>query len=1220
MGIPAENQPAFEPVSANWISRIVTSYNSANLSSTDSLLTIAIDLSELLNELDMSASSVNFSKNNTLHPTVANIIKYRWLLLNNQLGVAGDLLSNLDKELNGIPSKLLLAELYFYQSKKKDAANLILDINPTEFEPLPLFALMAFNILCSVEKTHEALEFLLATSLEKAVPWQASIYPEYWDMKYRLNLAELHESGVRTDRARHEARRCMDFVFNDLLLAAHFTNNVSEKLDDTIISETVETKLPQMAARMLESFEESQEFLVRDATAAHAILKKPVSLSNWKLILQAINNALHNQGGQESIFRFCQRCFSSQDFETIEKIFTVFDLINEEKLHTQEMKSTFKQMKADYAFIRDEFESAANVYIENRVFYGEEPNFLAKLAAASEKANQLEQATNLWGLLAQSCDEAWIYASKYLKEIEVLATRSANDISLSILISTCLAANSRVEDGIQLLTEKYKQGNRETELLMHLLRMLYMNSDNSDNSLQIELAGKYVENGGDHLLTLQIALQSCINQDVNQYPRNMIVPKLRQNHPQVIAMEAIRLCNEGNAHLGLGLLLETEVWKCISNPYALSMCEQVFAQTNKLDLALRCCERILEIEDDNEWAIAGIAKLTYMSNDSNSAIQMYNRALEIVPDYRFAVFQLTSILASEEKYDDAFHLVQTELSRSLQPCYARLLIKLTETVSPDKLRETIDAVIHILPNFEIEDKYKRFDTRYRDKQFDKNLKNTFQKSEFNDYVSNIIQVTTNFLSDLLYEIDNDALHVCAIVPAEFPRANMENPEEMSSEQQKLAELPRILIITKTIENNVDDVVQQRQAAIETASKRTGIHKVAEIQCIHLPILWNTLVTSWRSTCMNLMHAVPLYDETRILESLRLVLEHRDLVLDKFDKYVMCYAIAGSVVKEKSIATSDIDVWIVIDDTDVRKMTRQELLKKTRRIVIEMIPEARRTAASSNPNQLPVNIQLYLLTDYWTSLRDGNPIIHTLLRDGVPLYDRGIFSAWKILLREGNIRPSRVAIEKYVQSSKQLIERIEDKVKEILEEDLYYACLTICQAALMAEGIEPPSPGTAADLMKRVFVEKLGLLSEQDTSVLAQTVKSRKDIEHNRISGRDPFLAAELYPKAKELVSKVSTLIDTRQKDISLSLLQNLHEQVHEVGQDKLRHIGIDTETNNTPFYIMLKEKGLLPSSIADWFARLDLAFDHKDVNPEDVDIWLMEAGSRLMYLQNLSST
>ena len=83
---------------------------------------------------------------------------------------------------------------------------------------------------------------------------------------------------------------------------------------------------------------------------------------------------------------------------------------------------------------------------------------------------------------------------------------------------------------------------------------------------------------------------------------------------------------------------------------------------------------------------------------------------------------------------------------------------------------------------------------------------------------------------------------------------------------------------------------------------------------------------------------PVYD-TGMLAAIKIAEIHKNMVMKKFEKYVVSYVLGGSLVQGKATPESDIDVWIVVDDTDVKKMTRVELREKLRAIILGMGTEA-----------------------------------------------------------------------------------------------------------------------------------------------------------------------------------------------------------------------------------------------------------------------------------------
>src|SRR3990167_2941982 len=207
------------------------------------------------------------------------------------------------------------------------------------------------------------------------------------------------------------------------------------------------------------------------------------------------------------------------------------------------------------------------------------------------------------------------------------------------------------------------------------------------------------------------------------------------------------------------------------------------------------------------------------------------------------------------------------------------------------------------------------------------------------------------------------------------------------------------------------------------------------------------------------------------------------------------------------------------------MTRAELKDKLRAIIIGMGIEAGDITGVQNK----LNIQIYILTDFWDSLREANPIIFTLLRDGVPFYDRGIFMPWKQLLQMGRIKPSREAIDLFMSTGEQSITRIKYRLKEMGMEDTYYAILTPSQAALMLYGIPPPTPRETPEVMEEIFVKREKMLEKEYVDILKKNVDLRKKIEHGdkkELSGTelDEYItSAEKYLKRiRELFKEIES--------------------------------------------------------------------------------------------------
>lgn len=294
-------------------------------------------------------------------------------------------------------------------------------------------------------------------------------------------------------------------------------------------------------------------------------------------------------------------------------------------------------------------------------------------------------------------------------------------------------------------------------------------------------------------------------------------------------------------------------------------------------------------------------------------------------------------------------------------------------------------------------------------------------------------------------------------------------------------------------------------------------------------------------------SAPVYDNG-MLSAIKIAEIHKTMVLKKFEKYIVSYVLAGSLVQGKATPTSDIDVFIVIDDTDVKKMTRFELKEKLRAIILNMAFEAGEITGVKNK----MNIQTYILTDFWDSIKEAQPVIFTFLRDGVPFFDRGIFMPWKQLLRMGRIRPSMEAIDIYMSSGEQALDRVKAKLKEIGMEDFFWALLTPSQAVLMLNGVPPPTPKETPGILRDVFVVKEKMLEEKYVKILEKVISIRKELEHGT---RTTFTGKELdvlQTEAGDYLKRITELASQIEKRNEEKTVVHMYDSLVTILRDILR--------------------------------------------------------------------
>ncbi len=329
---------------------------------------------------------------------------------------------------------------------------------------------------------------------------------------------------------------------------------------------------------------------------------------------------------------------------------------------------------------------------------------------------------------------------------------------------------------------------------------------------------------------------------------------------------------------------------------------------------------------------------------------------------------------------------------------------------------------------------------------------------------------------------------------------------------------------KKIPEMKKEIIKQVEVVQKTLKQKIWLQ-------IKTPVdIWEVALDSKFELSGAIAMSFPLYDKG-FLGALRVAEIHKSLVLQKFEKYVVSYVVGGSLVRGDAVKTSDVDVFVIINDTDVKRMPRLELKERLRSIIYQYIGQAEDLAGVKNK----LSPQIYLLTDFWESVKDAHPVIFTFIRDGVPLYDRHTFMPWKALLRMGKLKPSPEAIDMFMSMGDQTIKRAKRVLLDVVIQDIFYGVSTPSQALLMLYGLPPTNVKETVKEMKRIFVDKEKMLEKKYYDILEEImIKYYKGYEHGKV---------------KEVSGKE---IDRLLKNMELYLkrLQELREQIEKRAQEK----------------------------------------------------------------------
>jgi uncharacterized protein (UPF0332 family)/predicted nucleotidyltransferase len=236
------------------------------------------------------------------------------------------------------------------------------------------------------------------------------------------------------------------------------------------------------------------------------------------------------------------------------------------------------------------------------------------------------------------------------------------------------------------------------------------------------------------------------------------------------------------------------------------------------------------------------------------------------------------------------------------------------------------------------------------------------------------------------------------------------------------------------------------------------------------------------------------------------------MLAKYGPLVRSVVLFGSTARDTWRGESDIDVFVIIDDT--RTKISPGMREKM---------EGEMEAMAKKASPLLSLQQPYMLTEFWNMVRIGHPIVFNFIREGVPVYDKDIFLPIKRLLQMGEIKPSKEAVEKYIERGPGRIKRVESAKMYMIVEDLYYAMLESAQAVLMFMGKSPPRPSEAPAALRKDLVETR-FMKDVYVRYLEDIIKIRKDVEHKKINKISGQKLDEWITKSNKFVRVMQNLI------------------------------------------------------------------------------------------------
>lgn len=214
-------------------------------------------------------------------------------------------------------------------------------------------------------------------------------------------------------------------------------------------------------------------------------------------------------------------------------------------------------------------------------------------------------------------------------------------------------------------------------------------------------------------------------------------------------------------------------------------------------------------------------------------------------------------------------------------------------------------------------------------------------------------------------------------------------------------------------------------------------------------------------------------------------------MQEFEQFVKAIVLFGSTSKKrhhnperKGQKPNDIDILVVLNDVNM--------------VMTDEVTESYKIIAGKIIDKTSDRIHLTTLmfSNFWELVKNGDPVVINILRDGVALIDTGFFEPLQSLLYQGRIRPTWEAIYSYYQRAPQTLLNSKAHIKQAVV-DIYWAVVDSAHAALMKIGEIPPSPSHIADMLDEKMAKK-GMINKKHVTTMRNLYHLSKHIVKNEV--------------------------------------------------------------------------------------------------------------------------
>jgi len=228
---------------------------------------------------------------------------------------------------------------------------------------------------------------------------------------------------------------------------------------------------------------------------------------------------------------------------------------------------------------------------------------------------------------------------------------------------------------------------------------------------------------------------------------------------------------------------------------------------------------------------------------------------------------------------------------------------------------------------------------------------------------------------------------------------------------------------------------------------------------------------------------------------------------KFGEIVKSVVIFGSVAKGDIKQTSDVDIWVILDDTALKTSIDFDRIREEIYITAENLKD--------------LHVQTTNLTEFWQWIRIGSPELINYLRYGLIIYDTGFVKPIQRMLQLGLLPPSEEVIKLKQKASEVRLEKIKNDLKSIIF-DLRYCASDAIQAVVMHYYKTQPDTKEIPKYLEKMVNE--GKIEKEFLEKWREIDKLWKDIDHQFVKEVNGEYLQKALNITQEIIERFKKLL------------------------------------------------------------------------------------------------